>query len=140
LARGCRRQRGPGQGGVSRGRAWAPVAGVHKPGRDPGPARGPRQRWRGTPYLADAALGPDITIDRLDTRRTLLQQIDDQQRRFESRAAADAFDRTRRRAFGLLTASKLKAAFNLDLEDRRVRDRYANNVLASSALIARRLI
>jgi hypothetical protein len=130
----------PGPWGGFLGKRCDPLCGEYKPVLDPQPGTGRRPMWLGTPYLGDAALGPDMTIDRLDTRRTLLEQIDDQQRRFEAQPAADGFDRVRRRAFSLLTASKLKSAFNLDLEDRRVRDRYGNHVVGASALIARRLI
>jgi hypothetical protein len=130
----------PGPWGGFLGKRYDPLCGEYKPVLDPKPGPGRRPMWLGTPYLADANLSPDMTIDRLDRRRTLLQQIDDQQRRFESQPAADTFDRVRRRAFSLLTASKLKTAFNLELEDPRVRDRYGNHVVGISTLIARRLI
>jgi hypothetical protein len=130
----------PGPWGGYLGKRFDPLCGEYKPALDPKPGEPRRPMWLGTPYLADSDFTPGMTIDRLDTRRTLLQQIDDQQRLFESQPAADSFDRVRRRAFSLLTASKLKTAFNLDLEDRRVRDRYGPSVVGSSALIARRLV
>jgi hypothetical protein len=130
----------PGPWGGFLGKRYDPLCSEYKPVLDPKPGPGRRPMWLGTPFLADASLGPHLTIDRLDRRRTLLQQIDDQQRRFEAQQAADTFDRVRRRAFSLLTASKLKTAFNLELEDPRVRERYGNSVVGSSALIARRLI
>jgi hypothetical protein len=130
----------PGPWGGFLGKRYDPLCGEYKPVLDPKPGPGRRPMWLGTPYLADTSLSPDMTIDRLDRRRTLLEQIDDQQRRFESQPAADTFDRVRRRAFSLLTASKLKTAFNLDLEDPRLRDRYGGHVVGSSTLIARRLI
>jgi hypothetical protein len=130
----------PGPWGGFLGKRCDPLCGEYKPVLDPKPGNDRRPMWLGKPFLADASLSPDMTIDRLDTRRTLLQQIDDQQRRFESQPSADSFDRVRRRAFSLLTASKLKTAFNLDLEDPRVVERYGNSVVGSSTLIARRLI
>jgi hypothetical protein len=130
----------PGPWGGFLGKRYDPLCGEYKPVLDPKPGPGRRPMWLGTPYLADTSLSADMTIDRLDRRRTLLEQIDDQQRRFEARPAADTFDRVRRRAFSLLTASKLKTAFNLDLEDPRLRERYGSHVVGSSTLIARRLI
>jgi hypothetical protein len=130
----------PGPWGGFLGKRYDPVCGEYQPVLDPNPPPGRGPMWLGTPFLADADLHADITIDRLDTRRTLLQQIDDQQRRFERHAAADTFDRTRRRAFSLLTGSRLKTAFDLSREDPRLRDRYGNHVVGSSTLIARRLI
>jgi hypothetical protein len=130
----------PGPWGGFLGKRCDPLCGEYQPVLDPKPGPGRRPMWLGRPFLADGELGADMTIDRLNTRRSLLQQLDDQQRRFESQPTADTFDRVRRRAFSLLTASKLKTAFNLDLEDVRMRERYGNNVVGSSTLIARRLI
>jgi hypothetical protein len=130
----------PGPWGGFLGKRYDPLCSECKPVIDPKPPAGRRPMWLGTPYLADTTLGADMTLDRLDTRRTLLQQLDDEQRRAEARVAAGDFDRVRQRAFSLLTGSKLKAAFRLDAEDPRVRDRYGSHLFGSSALIGRRLI
>jgi len=129
----------PGPWGGFLGKRYDPLCGEYKPVLDPKPGPNRRPMWLGTPYLADTDLAAGMTIDRLNTRRTLLQQIDDEQRRLEGQSS-DAFDRVRRRAFSLLTASKLKSAFDLATEDPRVRDRYGSHVVGSSTLIARRLI
>jgi hypothetical protein len=130
----------PGPWGGFLGKRYDPLCSEYQPVLDPSPPAGRKPMWLGTPFLADADLRGDMTIDRLNTRRTLLQQIDDQQRQVETTAMGDRFDRVRRRAFSMLTGSRLKAAFNLNLEDPRVRDRYGNHVVGASALIARRLI
>jgi hypothetical protein len=91
---------------------------------------------RGVPYLADSVLSEGLTIDRLNTRRGLLEQLDDQVRHAE----ADSYRKTRERAFGLLTSSKLKAAFDLNKADPKLRDRYGDTLFGSSTLIARRLV
>ncbi len=96
--------------------------------------------WRGEPTLADATPAPEITLDRLNTRQTLLGQLDAQLRRAEGQPALARFDRTRQRAFSLLTTARLRAAFDLDAEGPRVRDRYGRTLVGSSALVARRLI
>jgi hypothetical protein len=95
---------------------------------------------RGIPYLADSVLGADVTIDRLNHRRGLLHQIDDQVRRIESQPTLQTFGRTQQRAFSLLTASKVKAAFDLSKEDPRLLDRYGRTLFGQSALIGRRLV
>jgi hypothetical protein len=130
----------PGPWGGFLGKRYDPLCSECKPAIDPKPPAGRRPMWLGTPFLADTTFGPDMTIDRLDRRRSLLQQIDDEQRRAEARAGGSDFDRVRQRAFSLLTGSKLKAAFNLDAEDPRVRERYGSHLFGSSALIGRRLI
>ncbi len=104
------------------------------------PAAGFPAIVRGVPILADSALPDGLTVDRLDTRRTLLQQLDDQLPRAEAAANGPAFDRTRRRAFDLLTSSKVRAAFDLRNEDPRLLDRYGNTLFGNSSLIARRLV
>jgi hypothetical protein len=95
---------------------------------------------RGQPLLPNSILGTDLTIDRLNRRRGLLQQIDDKQRSAEAQTALDSYTRTQKRAFGLLTASKVKAAFDLGKEDPKLRDRYDQTLFGNSTLIARRLV
>jgi hypothetical protein len=106
----------------------------------PAPAAGSPRIVRGEPRLPDSALGPDLTIDRLDGRRSLLQQIDDRLPRADSPAALDQYGRTQKRAFGLLTSTKVKSAFDLGAEDPRRLDRYGRTLFGHSTLIARRLV
>jgi hypothetical protein len=107
--------------------------------KDAKPGPGSPAVVRGTPFLADSGLPEALTIDRLDSRRTLLQQLDDQMPCAEI-ASAGVFDQTRRRAFDLLTSSKVRAAFDLKKEDPRLLDRYGNTLFGHSSVIARRLV
>ena len=91
---------------------------------------------RGVPILPDSTLVSEVTLDRLDDRRSLLQQFDDGVRRVEG----GTYDRTRDRAFGLLTSAKARAAFDLSNVDSRVIERYGRSLFGQSTLIARRLI
>jgi hypothetical protein len=113
-----------------------------QPHRDPGikPAPGKPCVVRGAPILPSSVLGPELTIDRMNTRRSLLQQIDAQVRRIESQPALKGYGRTQKRAFGLLASSRLKAAFDLNAEDPRLVDRYGRTLFGHSTLIARRLV
>jgi hypothetical protein len=95
---------------------------------------------RGEPYLPNSVLEADLTLDRLNTRRTLLDQMDDQLRRAEAQPAVGSYDRTQQRAFSLLTSAKVKAAFDLKNEDPRLLDRYDRTLFGHSTLIARRLV
>ncbi len=95
---------------------------------------------RGEPFLPDSVLGGDLTIDRFNRRKSLLQQVDDQLRRTESRQSLETFGRTQQRAFNLLTSSKVKAAFDLKKEDPRLLERYGRTLFGHSTLIARRLV
>jgi hypothetical protein len=130
----------PGPWGGFLGKRYDPLCSDCKPAIDPKPPAGRRPMWLGAPYLADAAIAPGMTIDRLNTRRGRLEQVDDQRRRADARGAAGDFNRVRQRAFGLLTASKLRRAFDLDAEDVRVRERYGSHLFGSSVLVGRRLV
>lgn len=104
------------------------------------PTPGDPRVVRGQPFLSDSALVGDITIDRLNDRRGLLHQIDDQIRRTEKGAGLGTFDRTQQRAFNLLTSTRVKQAFELTNEDPRLLDRYGRTLFGHSTLIARRLV
>lgn len=98
------------------------------------------QPVRGEPRIPHGALLDGITIDRLSTRRGLVDQIDDQLRAHATRGPAERYDRQRQRAFDLLTSRDAKAAFDLEREDPKLRDRYGRTLFGQSALIARRLV
>lgn len=95
---------------------------------------------RGAPYLADVAMPSEMTIDRVQSRKGLLQQVDAELRRVERRHGAVPFDRTQERAFSLITSSQARAAFDLGHEDPRLIDRYGRTLFGQSTLIARRLV
>lgn len=76
---------------------------------------------------------------RINARRKLLTQIDELQRRAETKTTRD-FDTAYRRAFDLLTSPTTKKSFDLGEESPKMRDRYGRNTLGQSCLMARRLI
>jgi len=130
----------PGPHGGFLGKKCDPLWSACDPKIDAHPPAGRRPMWLGTPRLADATLAPDMTLDRLDTRRDLLEQLDAERRRVESAAAPATYSQTREKAFSLLTSSKLKAAFDLNRESPRTKDRYGHHLFGSSAIVARRLL
>jgi hypothetical protein len=106
----------------------------------PAPKPGYPRIVRGQPNLPNSVLDADMTLDRLNTRRTLLQQIDAQVRRLEAQPSLGSFDRTQKRAFQILTASKVRAAFDLIREDPKQIERYGRTLFGHSTLIGRRLV
>ncbi len=125
------------------GRRYDALTTECNPHGDPGvpaPRPGYPSVVRGEPSLPNSVLGADLTLDRLDTRRSLLQQVDDQLRRAETQPALDRYSRIQQRAFDLLTSSKLRAAFDLKTEDPRLLERYGRTLFGHSTLIARRLV
>lgn len=104
------------------------------------PLPGNPQIVRGAPLLPFSALQEGITVDRLNSRRSLLTQIDDQRRQSENLQPSSSFDRNQKRAFDILTSSRMRTAFDLDQEDPKTVDRYGRTLFGNSTLIARRLI
>ncbi len=76
---------------------------------------------------------------RLDSRRKLLVQLDELQRRAETKSTLD-YDTAYARAFNLLTSPRTKQAFELASEPDNLRDRYGRNTFGQSCLMARRLV
>src|SRR5262245_10540217 len=70
----------------------------------PAPTPGHPNVVRGEPYLPDSVLKGEMTVDRLNTRRGLVQQIDDNLRRIDAQPPVGNFNRTQARAFNLLTS------------------------------------
>ena len=104
------------------------------------PAPGNPQIVRGMPMLPSASLQDGMTIDRLNLRRSLLQQIDDERQRADQLAAASSFQRNQKQAFDILTSSAMRKAFDLTQEDPKTVERYGHTLFGNSTLIARRLI
>ncbi|MBM3981177.1 MAG: DUF1501 domain-containing protein [Planctomycetes bacterium] len=124
------------------GRKYDPLISECAPYADKGekPQPGNPSVVRGAPALPNTAFETDLTIDRLNDRRSLLHQIDDRARKLESDGTIGGYDRAQQRAFGLLTASKMKACFDLSKEDPRLLDRYGRTLFGHSTLIGRKLI
>jgi hypothetical protein len=82
-----------------------------------------------------------ISMARVDRRRGVLRAIDALQRAAELQPAAfDALDEHYSAALNMITAPETKRAFDLDIEDPKLRDRYGRHRLGQSLLLARRLI
>jgi hypothetical protein len=95
----------------------------------------------GEPFLAkNSRLADGITLDALQTREGLLDQLNRQERGLEKDHALDDVNRIQRQALSLLTGTRVKSAFDLRAVDPKLRDRYDRTLFGSSALIARRLV
>jgi hypothetical protein len=106
------------------------------------PAPGNPQIVRGAPMLPSTSLEDGMTIDRLNTRRSLLSQIDEERKRLDQATSVSlgSYQRNQRQAFDILTSSAMRRAFDLSQEDPKMVDRYGQTLFGNSTLIARRLI
>jgi hypothetical protein len=100
-----------------------------------GPAHGPF-RPRG-PGFANLRLPADVSLQRLDARKTLLAGFDTIRREVDATGGMRALDDYQHRAFGMVTSSAVYEALDLSREDPRVRERYQG---CTNLLLARRLV
>jgi hypothetical protein len=84
------------------------------------------------------SLAPEMSFQRLEDRRHILDAMD-RFRRLEEHKAADR-DAHYQRAFHLLTSKQVTGAFDINAEPAALRDRYGRHTFGQSALLARRLI
>jgi hypothetical protein len=110
------------------------------------------QTWEGAePYvgispdarftLAGAAdLPADLTLDRLEKRRSLLEQFDAERQQADATEAERGLDRHREMAFDLIRSEKVRAALDVGREPLAVRESYGMTLFGQAALTARRLV
>lgn len=82
-----------------------------------------------------------LKAERVQNRRTMLEQFDTLRRDADVSGAIGAMDTFRRQAFELATSPQVQEAFALASEDPKLRERYGRRSSAGqSALLARRLV
>jgi uncharacterized protein (DUF1501 family) len=84
------------------------------------------------------SLAPEMSFQRLEDRRHILDSLD-RFRQVQERQAADR-DAHYQRAFHLLTSKQVASAFDINAEPAARRDRYGRHTFGQSALLARRLV
>lgn len=123
-----------------------------------GHAMGKIGRWTGNamadveePYLGvepegrfiaakAAQLEGGMTLDRLDTRRSLLAQFDEARRELDASPAARGHSRARELAYSLLTSPKIREALDIGRESAAKREAYGMNLFGQATLAGRRLL
>ena len=97
---------------------------------------------------AAADLGPNLTIDRLHRRRSLLEQLDQARReadvsplsRSGTGAGGEGLDRYRDMAYSLIGSQRIHTALDLDREPLALRESYGMTIFGQACLSARRLV
>lgn len=85
-------------------------------------------------------LGPALTLDRLDRRRNLLEQLEAVRRDLDRAASTSGVDRHRSMAHTLLGSRSFRRAFDLGEEDTATRELYGMTLFGQATLTARRLV
>lgn len=91
-------------------------------------------------FFDDGQPGPEITIDRLNRRRSLLDQLDDCRRALDESDVARGYTRAQQMALNLLTSPKLRAALDIHQEPLERRMAYGMTLFGQATLAARRLV
>ena len=128
---------------------------AYHPAAPGGQAPGQHSGWLGHEYDPLLVSGdpnapgwqvPSLTLiegqspDRLLRRQHLLASIDAQRRLINDSISPSRVTAQQQQAFGLLTSSSVRQAFDLEKETIETRDRYGRNIHGQCVLLARRLL
>lgn len=86
------------------------------------------------------SLADGLTMQRVSSRQTILDQFDAQHRLLDGHARPQDLDRVRQRALALVTSPETREALDVRRETDRVRDRYGRHLFGQASLVARRLV
>ena len=81
-----------------------------------------------------------VVLDRLQKRRRLLEQFDDERRHLGDSSVGRSLNRFQQTAFSVLSSPRIHTALDLKKEPTHVRERYGYHLFGQSALLARRMI
>lgn len=87
-----------------------------------------------------ASLHPEVTLDRLSRRRSLLEQVETQRRDLARMSAVANYAFREDQVMRLLTSDRIREVLDLKREPAEVRDRYGWNLFGQSVLLSRRLV
>lgn len=85
-------------------------------------------------------LAAGLTLDKLEDRKSLLGHFDQVRQSLDNHPTTEAMDQFNREAYEFVTGPNARKAFDMTLEDSRLKDRYGRNQLGQSTLLARRLV
>ena len=81
-----------------------------------------------------------MTLERLLRRRDMVKSLDEFARDVSETPLTTSRDQFSERAYSLLTSSAAQAAFRIQDEPEKVRDKYGRTTAGQSCLLARRLV
>jgi uncharacterized protein (DUF1501 family) len=90
--------------------------------------------------VQDVSPNEDLSARREQRRKDLLGAVDDLARQVQGNDQIATYDEFHERAATMILSSEARAAFAIDAESDRLRERYGRTTFGQSALLARRLI
>jgi hypothetical protein len=85
-------------------------------------------------------LAPEITLDRLNRRRSLVEQFDQARHRHDEDGSTRGMDRYREMAYSMIGSDRIQRALDVSREPRNLRESYGMTVFGQASLAARRLV
>jgi hypothetical protein len=92
------------------------------------------------PPIPALAAQPDLDLERIATRRSLLAEVESFTRRAEANDSFLDMNASYRQAYEMLSSPRVRQTFDLSREPAALRDRYGRHRAGQSCLLARRLI
>lgn len=83
---------------------------------------------------------PQMNVDRLNRRRDLLSQFEDERRHLDRTTSGQSFSQFQQMAFSLMSSPKVSTALDVRRESDSTRDLYGMTLFGQSCLAARRLV
>lgn len=83
---------------------------------------------------------PDMTVDRIGRRKSLVAQFEDARRDIDQTREGGVYGKYQQLAYNVIGSTKVRDALDIRTEDPRVRDRYGMTLFGQSCLAARRMI
>ena len=90
--------------------------------------------------VKDLNLPGGVTDKRFTTRRRILTAVNDHFSAKEKADSLDAVDTFYNRAYSMISSQKAREAFDINKEDKKVRDEYGRGTAGARLLLARRLV
>jgi hypothetical protein len=90
--------------------------------------------------LASVDSNPEVTVDRLNRRKSLLQQFDEGRMHLERTAEGTSLSKFQQMAYSIVSSPKVRDALDIRNEPDAIRDRYGRTLFGQSCLAARRMV
>jgi hypothetical protein len=90
--------------------------------------------------VEELSLPAEVSDQRFSARRSLLQVVESEFPLVREAEAVGRLDSFYQRAFGLVTSTEARKAFDVNSEAPKLRERYGRNIYAQQCLLARRLV
>ncbi len=95
---------------------------------------------KGDYRVRDLSLPQNVSIERFEKRRKLLDIVNDHFRQREQSDSIDAMDSFYQKAYSLVSSKEAREAFDITKEHNKLRTRYGKNEFGARMLVARRLV